>query len=285
MIEPFDSLEGVREQRRQPQRCERVRLQRVAQGVVLDGGQRLHRRDREGVVEQAVDPAVLLEGGVDEPLAGVLVVDVGGYDERATTVRPDHLGHLVQPLLGARDQHQVGAELGRLLAERAAQPGPDARRARRPSPPTAAVTRSREVSFEFAERAVDVPEIRVDRAMDARLVYVECPVGVLERASSARSACWRVHRVPGRRITRSSFGRCRPGGRRCGRCSRRSRSGCRRSGGAARRGSRTAPPRRSGPSEASRARESRCQRSIITPCGWPQVSSQLAMPGLRSLTT
>ena len=38
----------------------------------------------------------------------------------------DHLGHLLQPPLGAADQHQVGAHPGRLLAERAAQPGADA---------------------------------------------------------------------------------------------------------------------------------------------------------------
>ena len=105
-------------------------------------GQRLHRRDREGVVEQAVDAAVLLEGGVDEVLAGLLVVDVGGYDERPPAVRPDHLGHLVEPLLGPRDQHEVGAELGRLLAERAPEPGPDARTARRPCPAAAAVIAS-----------------------------------------------------------------------------------------------------------------------------------------------
>ena len=38
----------------------------------------------------------------------------------------DHLGHLLQPPLGAADEHQVGAHLGGLLAERAAQPGADA---------------------------------------------------------------------------------------------------------------------------------------------------------------
>ena len=56
----------------------------------------------------------------------VLVGDVGRYDERAAAVRADHVGHLLQPSLGAADQHQVGAHPGRLLAQRAAQPRADA---------------------------------------------------------------------------------------------------------------------------------------------------------------
>ena len=51
----------------------------------------------------------------------------------------------------------------------------------------------------------------------------KCPLGGLLPTESR----------PSRRVTRSSFGRCRPGGRRFGRCTRRRRSGSPRSGGAA----------------------------------------------------
>ena len=67
-----------------------------------------------------------VERGVDQALAGVLVVDVGRYDERPAAVRPDHLGHLVQPLLRCGEASTRSAPcLGRLLAQRAPQPGPD----------------------------------------------------------------------------------------------------------------------------------------------------------------
>jgi hypothetical protein len=92
----------------------------------VEGGERVHRRDPERVVDQAVDPAELLERGLDQMLAGVLVGDVGRYDERPPAVPANHLGHLLQPPLGAGGQDQVGSHPGRLLAQGPAQAWSDA---------------------------------------------------------------------------------------------------------------------------------------------------------------
>ncbi len=118
--------ERVGEQPRQPERGEHVRLVAGAQRVVVERRQRLHRRDRERVVEQHVRAAELLEGAVHDPLAGGGVGDVGGYDDRAPSSLLDRGGCLLEPLLGARDQHQVGALVCAHLAERPAEPGADA---------------------------------------------------------------------------------------------------------------------------------------------------------------
>ena len=66
MIEPLDSRERVGEQRAQPQRREDVGLLRGPQPVEVERGDRIHRRDRERVVDQAVDPAELRQRLLDE---------------------------------------------------------------------------------------------------------------------------------------------------------------------------------------------------------------------------
>ena len=117
--------ERVGEQPRQPQRGEHVRLVAGAQRVVVEGRQRVHRRDRERVVEQHVRAPELLERAVEDAPAGVRVGDVGGYDDGAPASLLDRGSGLLEPLLGARHQHQVGALVGADLAERPAQPGAD----------------------------------------------------------------------------------------------------------------------------------------------------------------
>src|SRR6187397_1004390 len=105
----------------------------------------------------------------------------------ALAVRPDHLGHLVQSLLGARDQHEVGPELRRLLAQRPPQPGPDP--GQHDDLPLQQLRYCGHVRSPSVRRAGDgCTEIRGERAMDVRRAYIECPVGVLGRVSSARSA-------------------------------------------------------------------------------------------------
>ena len=126
MIEPLRRGQRVGEQRREPQRREDVGLVGGPQRLDRDRGDRVHRRDAERVVDQAVDPAELLERPLDQRRPRLLVGDVGRYDERAAAVRADHLGHLLEAPLGAADEHQVGAHPGGLLAQRPAQARADA---------------------------------------------------------------------------------------------------------------------------------------------------------------
>ena len=122
MIEPVRRGQRVGEQRREPQRREDVGLVGGPQRLDRDRGDRVHRRDAERVVDQAVDPAELLERlrSTRPTRDSSSVMSVGTTSAR----RPcdaDHLGHLLQPSLGAAGEHQVGAHPGRLLAQRAAQ--------------------------------------------------------------------------------------------------------------------------------------------------------------------
>ena len=224
MIEPPRLLrrlgEGVGEQRRQPQRCQRVGLQRAPQGVVVESGQRLDRRDRERVVDQAVDPAVLRERGVDQCLTGGLVVDVGWYDERPASVGADDVGHRVEPLLRARGEHQVGSLPAASSPSARPSPGPTPESTTTlscSSPPpvqpidsVASVASVAEVltspTGQFgllvqrregssacryvAERAI-LQRTWPGIARSRLEAHGKCPVGVLETTGSARSACWR----------------------------------------------------------------------------------------------
>ena len=87
MIDPAAGGQRVREQRGEPQRREHVGLVGRAQASSRELGDRVHRRDPERVVEQAVDLAELLERPLHQPGPRVLVGDVGRYDERAAAVR------------------------------------------------------------------------------------------------------------------------------------------------------------------------------------------------------
>ena len=81
MIEPLVSGQRVGEQRREPQRGEHVGLVDLGELARLDLGDRVHRRDREGVVDDAVDAAERLEGPVAQVDPRVLVGDVGDHGD------------------------------------------------------------------------------------------------------------------------------------------------------------------------------------------------------------
>ena len=98
----------------------------LARSAGLDLGDRVHRRDREGVVDDAVDPAERLHRLVGEVGPRGLVGDVRRHDDRPAAVGLDDRGHLLQAGRRAAGQHEVGAHLGGLLAERAAESRADA---------------------------------------------------------------------------------------------------------------------------------------------------------------
>ena len=67
MIEPLRRGQRVGEQRGEPQRREHVGLVGRRAGPSSSSvRERVHRRDREGVVDQAVDPAELLQRRLDQ---------------------------------------------------------------------------------------------------------------------------------------------------------------------------------------------------------------------------
>ena len=143
---------------------------------------------------------------VDERLAGVLVVDVGGYDERPAAV--------------GRGPPRPSRRAASACARRA----PGRRPASRPPHPARAPARAR-------PRRARPPCPAAAGGDRSVLTRVASPVGRAAESSLCRG------------LTRSSFGRCRPGGRRCGRCTRPRRSGSPRGAATGTAARRTAPPR------------------------------------------
>ena len=92
----------------------------------LDLGDRVHRRDRERVVDDAVDAAERLEGLVAQVDPRVLVGHVGDDADDLDAVALELGLELEEPGLGAAGDHQVGAHLGGLLGQRPAEAGADA---------------------------------------------------------------------------------------------------------------------------------------------------------------
>ena len=92
----------------------------------LDLGDRVHRRDRERVVDDAVDAAERLEGLVAQVDARVLVGHVGDDADDLDAVALELGLELEEPRLGAAGDHQVGAHLGGLHGQRPAEAGADA---------------------------------------------------------------------------------------------------------------------------------------------------------------
>ena len=128
MIEPLRRGQRVGEQRGEPQRREDVGLvglRAACRGSIWVIGS--IGGIANALLMQAVDPAELLERLVDAALTreSSSVMSVGTTSAPAA-VRADHLGHLLEPPLGAADEHQVGAHLGGLLAQRPAEAGADA---------------------------------------------------------------------------------------------------------------------------------------------------------------
>ena len=71
-----------------------------------------------GVVDEDVDAAELLDGGVDERLAVLGLGDVGGDGDRPPARRLDELLRLLQLLHAPRAERDVGAGLRQCLGER-----------------------------------------------------------------------------------------------------------------------------------------------------------------------
>lgn len=120
---PLRRLERLGEGVDDPQRTEHGQVQTGSDLLEVGARQRLHRRDRERVVDQHVDPAILVDGGTDERVDLLIGGDIGRYDQRDATRGDDLIGDLCQPRLGARREYNRRAVCRRLPAQCPTQPG------------------------------------------------------------------------------------------------------------------------------------------------------------------
>ena len=119
--------QGRGEQLAEPKCAEQRQLEAVADDRGIGVREILHRRVREGIVDQGIDMAECVDGRGDQGRRRVLVRDIGGHRDCSAPQRANFPGHRLHTRGGASREDNICAGGGALQRARSTEGGADAR--------------------------------------------------------------------------------------------------------------------------------------------------------------